>query len=220
MACELLTLDEFKSSPFNDALVICSAPSGDARDAYIEGLIQVAQESVVSFLGWDICMQPRKDITKGDDSNTYFLDFLPVNPTGTIEINYKQIMRNNLGSSISGLNGFITDFYLADDRTGQLRFPQGFLSGIEYMISYESGFSVIPDQIKLAVKLLVLSYGQRLDNQQLSNPDFNLAGTKVDRSIGVNFGNSGLIKQIILKNISELNDLPITVLKLLQRFKR
>jgi hypothetical protein len=218
--CNYITVPEFLDSEFYCHFASCCATSGEALSGYVEDLITTSQDLFNSFLGWDLCMQSRTDIIRGDDSHSYFTHFIPVNPTGSVDITYRRIDHyNGYYSNVGVVTGVVTNAYLVDYRDGMIRLPLGFSHNADYTVNYEAGYEVIPRDIKRAMCMMVLNLHQRLDNMQLTNPDFSMDSVRVDKTIGTQFGSSRLLKQVVVKDIRGLNDLPIIIQNVLNRYK-
>ena len=112
-------------------------------------------------------------------------------------------------------------FYIDDEESGLIRNLNGFRRDYTYTIEYTAGWDYlnIPKPIKTAIMMLVVNLSQRLDNMNLSNVDFSVGSIKVDKASSITFAQSNMIKQVVAKSIKELNDMPIPVMKILDRYK-
>ena len=220
MTCQpFITLDEFKASPFFCHMPTCCA-TGAMQDVYIETFIDLAQSTVESYMGWDICLSRRTDNVNGDNSSSMFLQYVPVSPTGSLTITYKDHSRGLYLNNVSTIaTGIITDFYVEDYKTGLIRFPYGFRSGVNYIIDYQAGYDPIPAIIKQAMNMLVLNLAQRLDNNNFNNPDLSIDSINVNKVAVATFGSSKMVKQIVMKSMKELIDLPVPVARILDRYR-
>ena len=221
MSCgRFVTLEDFYNSPYECSIASCCNITGEARDVFIDQLLEESQIMVESYLGKEICKQTRKDVFVGDDSYSYFLRHLPIDPTGEVTIEKRHRFGNYSGASTPTVveNNF---FYLEDESIGSIRNVMGFSKSYSYAVEYTAGYELIdiPKDIKRAVMLLAINLSQRLDNMNLSNVDFSVASIKVDKASSTAFGSSGVVKQVIAKSIKELNDLPLPVIKILDRYK-
>lgn len=221
MSCgRFVTLEDFYNSPYECSIASCCNITGEARDIFIDQLLEESQIMIESYLGKEICKQTRKDVFIGDDSYSYFLRHLPIDPTGEVTIEKRHRYGNYSGASTPTVveSNF---FYLEDESIGSIRNTMGFSKSYSYAVEYTAGYELtdIPKDIKRAVMLLAINLSQRLDNMNLSNIDFSVASIKVDKASSTAFGSSGVVKQVIAKSFKELNDLPLPVIKILDRYK-
>lgn len=221
MSCgRFVTLEDFYNTPYECSIASCCNITGEARDIFIDQLLEESQIMVESYLGKEICKQTRKDVFIGDDSYSYFLRHLPLDPTGEITIE-KRHRYGNYGGVATPSEIESNYFYVEDESIGSIRNVMGFSKSYSYTVEYTAGYELtdIPRDIKRAVMLLAINLSQRLDNMNLSNVDFSVSSIKVDKASSTSFGQSGMVKQVIAKSIKELNDLPLPVMKILDRYK-
>lgn len=220
MLCQpYITVNEFKASPFFCSFPECCIPTGMTIDDVLGLVITSAQSLINSYLGWEICLLDRTDIFSGSDERSYFTEFAPVDTTNgyTMNIRHNNMMyANPTSETLDQTTPFLR---FADVRTGWFKFDRGFRYDDEYTLTYKAGYSVIPDEIKTAMYMLVLNLAQRLDNMALTNPDMTVDSINVDKSVVTNYGSARIIKNVTVKSIDELNDLPVVIKKILDRFK-
>lgn len=217
--------DYFIASPFYCTFPTCCSSGEVELRQEILGLIEVSQSIFDSYLGFSFCNKQCQDIFRGDDSDCFFTRSTPVIASGNVTASYRVLQRyrgSYFGNYTAPVTtGVISDCYVEDDSTGLIRFPQWLRADFTYTVNYEAGYhqESLPKDIKTAMCMMVLNLAQRLDNGQLSNPDHTVDSLRVDKASSVSFGNSKLIKQVVLKKMSDFNDLPIPVLQILNRYK-
>lgn len=212
MDCSYIDVDYFLNSPFYCALPECCVSSGFTVAQMVSGLIDVAKSSFDSYLGFCLCNNTYQQIMKGDDSLVVFTDFRPIISSGVVSINY--INKYNFASS-----GIVNNFIVQDYNLGIIRNQYNFCRDNIYTISYEAGYLAIPKEIKDAMCMMVLHLAQRIDSMNVANPDFSADMLKIEKTASTSFGVGKLIKQAVVKHVRDLNDLPITVTLVLQRYK-
>lgn len=219
MECQpYITLQEFKDSPYFCSFPECCIPEGGTIDQVIESVIFEAQVLINSYLGYEVCLLPRKDYFIGDDSKAYFTQFTPIDPTAGYDLNYRSNIY--LAPPYTGtIDETDLNLYIADTTTGNLKYTRKFKRGTEYDLSYTAGYLIIPNEIKTAMYMLVLNLAQRLDNMQLQNPDFTVDKISLDKSADITYGSSRIIKNLVVRSIKDLSDMPVPIMKILDRFK-
>lgn len=216
-----ISVPEFIESPFYCGFVSCCAVSGAALSGTISGYIDAAISIMNSFLGRDLSMSDYTLVFRGDDSDTLFTENFPT--TGVTSFTWRDITSYRTYPSTylnnsSILTGNVTDYYLADTRSGLIRVRQGLLRDYEYRLTYSAGYNPIPQDIKTATAMFVVNLAQRTDNMALANPDHTVDSLRVDK-IATTHGSAKVIKNVILKSINDLNDIPIPVRAILLRYK-
>ena len=107
MGCErFVTLEEMLASPYECSIASCCDLVGEARETFIDGLIEEAQIMVESYLERDICKKTRKDVFVGDDSTSFFLRNLPLDITENITLSRR--LNRNVYSGDDKKNIFLT----------------------------------------------------------------------------------------------------------------
>lgn len=212
MNCSYIDVDYFIDSPFYCALPNCCVSSGFTVAQMVSGLIDVAKSSFDSYLGFCLCNNNYQQIMSGDGSYTIFTDYRPIIPSGNISINY--IKKCNFLSS-----GSVTNYIVQDYNLGIIRNQYEFCRDNLYTISYEAGYLTIPKEIKDAMCMMVLHLAQRIDSMNVTNPDFSADMLRIDKTASTSFGVGKLIKQAVVRHIRDLNDLPIPITLVLQRYK-
>ena len=223
MDCQpYITVDEFKTSPYFCSLPDCCIPSGGTIDDVINPLIIESKIIFDSYLGYELCILPRNDYFMGDNSRAYFTEYAPVVPESGVIIEYRN-STNYYGTPTTGSidNTLDTRLYIADKKTGNIKFSSGFKRDYEWNVKYYAGYpdTNIPSEIKTAMCMMVLNLAQRLDNMQMTNPDFTLDRINIDKSMDISYGSGKVIKNVVVKSMKELYDIPIPIMKILDRFK-
>jgi len=221
MSCgRYVTLEEFNATPYACQIASCCTVTDEALEILKDQLLEEAQILCDSYMGKELCKQQREDVFVGDDSYSYFLRYLPLDITEDITIT-KRERGGNLGGIIDPTNVTNNFFYVEDKSIGSIRNTLGFSQSYAYTITYTAGYDLleIPRDIKRAIMMLAVNLSQRLDNMNLSTSDFSVTSIKVDKASSTTFGQSGVVKQVIAKSIKELNDLPLPVMKILDRYK-
>lgn len=218
MQCQpYITADEFINSEYFCSFPTCCVPTGMSLNDLIDLTILEAQAIINSYLGWELCLLPRNDYFIGDNSRVYFTEFIPLDPTTFLSLKSNSIYSRDIIETISSETD--NKLYIADKSTGNIKNNYIFKNNKEYNLSYQAGYEIIPSEIKTALKMLIVNIAQRLDNMNLSNPDFSLDKVNIDKSMDIGFGSGKMIKNVVVKAISELSDIPIPVMKILDRFK-
>lgn len=219
MECQpYITIQEFKDSPYFCSFPECCIPEGGTIDQVLTPIIFESQVLINSYLGYEVCLLPRKDYFMGDDSKVYFTQFTPIDPTAGYDLSYRSNVY--LAPPYTGtIDETDLNLYVADTTTGNLKYTRKFKRGTEYDLSYTAGYLIIPNEIKTAMYMLVLNLAQRLDNMQLQNPDFTVDKISLDKSADITYGSSRIIKNLVVRSIKDLSDMPVPIMKILDRFK-
>lgn len=216
----LVTLAEVKASPYYCAYASCCTATELEIDAQIEGLIIACQAIIENYLGYEIEPTERIDKFEGDYSTSYFTDYTPVIDTPTPTLSYKKLQREFYETTAPSVTGDITEFEIEDAKTGLIRSNILFKENHIYTLTYTSGFEVIPQDLKEAVIMFIINMSQRIDLNNMSNVDVTVDRIQVDKIQTTSFGNGRNIKNIVVKDISDLNSIPIHVLAILRKYKR
>lgn len=222
--CNYTSKELFMASAFYNAFPACGA-TGSALEVKIEGFVEAAQAAIDAYLP-NVCERPRKETYRGDNSDTYFVQNLPIVEGTDVTIQYRQRIRNKMNSYYNNLDvyavtGTIRNFYVEDYETGLIRSEVEFDSRFMYTFNYTSGYASdnIPNELTFAANYMVLNLAQRIDNMQLNSPDMSLDSIKVDKSVSTSYSQSKYIKQVVLRSVKDLNELPIPVMKILDKYK-
>jgi len=214
MQCQpYITVQEFKDSPFYCHLPTCCVTGAITEDTYIDSFIDLAQSSFVSYMGWEICQLERKETFKGDNSPTIFTTYIPISEVEPIEL--EEIRYGYSGRTVTASQSA----YLDSPKEGIITKPTYFSRDIRYNITYTAGYEIIPDEIKQAMCMMVLNLAQRLDNNNANNPDLSIDSINVNKTATATFGSSKMVKQIVMKSMRELCDLPTPVARILDRYR-
>lgn len=219
--CDLITVAEFVASSYYCSFPNCCEVSNIG--AKIQELIDQVGALFENYLGYSFCPTLQEEIFTGDDTFSKFLNVYPmiIDADNLVTISSRQVYG---GSNISLYTSTYqtiqeTAFITADKKTSLIRKQYPFFRQREYTINYTSGFTLIPKDIKVATMMMILNLAQRIDNQNINNPDFSVSGLKIDKAAAYSFGSSNLIKQVVVKNINELNGLPIPIISILNRYR-
>ena len=215
MQCQpYITVEEFKNSPFYCSFPVCCI-SGTAitEDEYIDSFIDLAQAEFESYMGWEICLLERKEHFRGDGSVTIFTTYRPIDDTIPIEL--EEIRYSYSGRSVLPSQ----PAYVDSPTEGIITKPTGYCRNVQYNLTYNAGYEIIPDDIKQAMCMMVLNLAQRLDNNNANNPDLSIDSININKTATANFGSSKMVKQIVMKSMKELCDLPTPVARILDRYR-
>lgn len=221
MECQpYITIQEFKDSPYFCSFPECCIPTGGTIDQVLAPIILESQILINSYLGYEVCLLPRKDYFIGDDSKAYFTQFVPIDTINGYSLTYRSNIYNAppYSGTIDQTN---LNLYVADKTTGNIKYTRRFKRRTEYSLSYNAGYpnTAIPNEIKTAMYMLTLNLAQRLDNMQLQNPDFTVDKITLDKSADITYGSSRIIKNLVVRSIKDLSDMPVPIMKILDRFK-
>lgn len=214
-----ITLQEFKDSPFYCAFASCCTATQPEIDAQITGLILSCQSIIDNYINTTLEETERRDIFEGDNDTSYFLEHIPVLSTPTPTIAYKKLIEEFYESTAPAVTGTITDFEIEDNKTGLIRSNILFKKRYIYTIDYTSGYTVIPEDMKQAMYMFVLNMSQRIDFNNMSNPDVTVDRISIDKIQSTSFGNAKNVKNVVVKNILDLNSIPIHVLSIINKYK-
>lgn len=224
--CVYISVEEYFNSPFNNAFANCAMITGAVLSGIISGLIDVAQSLVDNYIGREFCPKDYEEIFRGDDSYTYFTD--NKNILGISGITFLDI-----NSGFNNITGTIdSSFYkISDSKSGLIRITRNFSNGLyhlngqgfsrnhEYSVIYRAGYETIPSDIKTAMCILVTSLSLAIDTSQISIPDGGtIDSIKLDK-MGATYGSGRLNKTIIMRDMNDTNNLPVTVFQILNRYK-
>lgn len=217
----LLSYDELYNSSFFCAIQTACCVTGAAElSGKIELLLDEAASLIKNYLGRDLCVNRYTDKFRGNNRNVFWTRYFPL--TGIVSFNYQSVMQSNMcdnfPTQMAVASGNVNGYYLIDDRTGQIEVLNKLSDRQRFTIIYDAGYEIIPDDIKTAMKILTAHLSAQIDSGNLANPDFSIESVKVDTG-GFTFGGSKMIKNIVVRSLSELSNLPITVFKILDKYK-
>lgn len=228
--CTYISVSEYLNSAYAGALGNCDNVTGSLLTDFVSGLIDVAQSLVDNYIGRTFCPQTYEEIFTGDDSTTYFTDnknILGISGITFLDVrNYASFNSNNV------LTGTLnpTDYKISDSKLGLIRMLSNYNNGLlhmrrgfsrdyEYSLIYRAGYETIPNDVKTAMYILVTSLSLAIDTGQISIPDGGTVDLlKLDK-MSANYGNGKLNKTVLLRDMNELNNLPVTVYQILNRYK-
>jgi len=214
-----ITLQEFKDSPYYCAFASCCTATQPEIDAMITGLILSCQSIVDNYINTTLEVKTRKDIFEGDNDTSYFVEHIPVLADPIPTISYKKLVEEFYENTAQAVVGNITDFEIEDDTTGLIRSNILFKRRYIYTVNYSSGFEIIPKDMKQAMYMFVLNMSQRVDFNNMSNPDITVDRISIDKIQSTSFGNAKNVKNVVVKNILDLNSIPIHVLAIINKYK-
>lgn len=213
-----ISVGEFIDSPYYCAFASCCGVSGDALSGTINGLIMSATYLIDNYLGRTLHPRTYKEIFQGRNQVNHFCEIIPViNVSGLVYADISPTYTYYSNEAMT-LTGTIDYLYESDLETGLLRKRNTFRKNIEYTLIYRAGYEIIPNDIKEAVKMLVLNLAQRIDTGNMANPDVNIQHFKTDTT-SFAFGNGGQIKNVIVRNFNEVNYIPIHIQGILNRYR-
>lgn len=132
-----------------------------ASSGEINEFLQDISSLVDTFCGrsFDVARYTQQyDSRRGD---SLFVDIIPV--TGIIQVKYEYI---------GGSSGLITPSnYFLFPGVGRVKFNTKLDQDVIYTVTYDAGYSVVPDQIKLATKMWANIVAQSIDNNAVAVPD-------------------------------------------------
>jgi hypothetical protein len=214
-----VTLQEFKDSPFYCAYASCCTATDLEIDAQITGLILSCQSIIDNYINTTLEEKERKDIFEGDNSSSYFLEHIPVLADPVPTIAYKKLVEEFYENTAPAVTGTITDFEIEDETTGLIRSNIIFKRKYIYTVEYSSGFEVIPEDMKQAMYMFILNMSQRIDFNNMSNADITVDRISVDKVQSTSFGNAKNVKNIVVKNMLDINSIPLHVLSIINKYK-
>lgn len=101
------------------------------------------------------------DMFHGYDGSTLFLENIPV--TGIVSVEYEPV-----GGSKTTLSA---STYTLFQKTGKLKFSGNLDSSYIYTITYDAGYSEVPEPIKLATMMLANTYANAIENNSVGIAD-------------------------------------------------
>ena len=212
--CEpYVTIQEFKDSPFFCQFPTCCISGSIDLDTYIEAFIDLTKAEFDSYLGWEICLLDRKESFRGEGDNIIFTTYTPIDEETEITLN--EIYYTESGKQLKECG----KAFVETPEIGSIVKPSSFSSTKRYQIEYKAGFDPIPDDIKQAFNMMILNLAQRLDNNNANNPDLSIDSINISKTATANFGSSKMVKQVVMKSMRELCDLPVPVARILDRYR-
>lgn len=215
-----LTPAEFEASSYICAWQTPCCLSGTALSGLVSEMLDVAYSLINNYIGRSLCVEQHVDRFRGKDDYTAFLRYTPV--LAITGFTYQYIQRTAFSGSYDTnfptASGTVLGAGLVDDRTGLVESMQPFRSNTRFTVRYVAGYEIIPDDIKTAMKILTAHLSQQIDSGNLANPDFSVEIVKADTG-GFTFGGSKMIKNIVVRTLADLSNLPITVFKILDKYK-
>lgn len=148
---QYVSYEEFINSPYGTDY----APSGSIFETsgqvnqfltFISGLIDV-------YCGRSFEPTIVEHNVEGYGQQAFFLGSIPV--SGIVEFTYQNIS----GSS----TGAVSNNYMLDRQTGRVKMASPLQPGLYYTVRYSTGYSEVPDAIKMATLMLANTYAQAID---------------------------------------------------------
>lgn len=215
-----ITVPQFTGSVYYGGLSIPCSLSG-AVGTYVQELIDMATSLIDNYLGYSLWSQSRKETFRGNGIEQKYLSYFPVN--SITSVTYQRVRENYYGNGyysqpISVTSGVVNSFYLIDENTGLVEIDGGFMNNYRYTVNYVAGRTTIPDDIKTVTKILVAQISLQIDTGNMANADLSYDNVKMD-SVSFSFGGSKIIKNMVIKDVNDLQALPATVYPILNRYK-
>lgn len=211
-----ITVEEFQNSSYYCAYTECCGTTGTTQ---LQELIYCATSLVDNYLGRTLWNKQYSDKFVGRNLNSYHLAFMPVTEVINISYrkkrddNYNYFQEFNLGTS-----GTITTYDLVNDRTGLIEIDRGFDNNYRYTVDYRAGYIEIPEDIKLAVKILVTQLATQIDTGNLVNTEVSYDNIKIDKT-SFTIGGSRFMKNVVFKDPNDIDSLPFMVKAILRKYK-
>lgn len=223
--CNYLTSNEFLNDAYYKTLANCANVSGSALTSYIDSLLVNAKAMIDNYLGRDLCEQTyEEELSIHEDSHIAFASYLPI--VAVSGLTYDYIGQYDIGynsSNYSASSGVVTN-YKVNNKTGEikLKFGQRFYSDNDYTLTYVAGYAsgAVPEDIKTATKILVAHISQQIDTGQIAVAEGGtLERVKVENDVTAGYGVGKVNKNVIVTNMNDLNNIPVTVFQLLNRYR-
>lgn len=216
-----LTYDEMYNSSYFCALQQACCVTGAAElSGKVQELMDVAYSLINNYMGRSLCVNTYVDRFRGNGTNVVWTNHVPV--TAITGFTYRTVMQScyigDYSENIPVTSGNVLGTYLVDDTTGLIESLHPFSKRYRFEIRYQAGYTEIPEDIKTAMKILTTHLSQQIDSGNIANPDFSIEGVKSDTA-GFTFGGSKMIKNIVVRTLADLSNLPITVFKILDKYK-
>lgn len=229
---QYIEIEEYKNTQWYCAYEECCGVTGEVmKDLLLQSLLDSACAMVDNYIGYSLLKTEEQDIIVGDNSYRKHLKKMNVcEITGFVEICarnndfYGKLNRYNHNLYLDQQNKEIEvpsgEVYFIDNKTSYIELCRGFKKGNIYRINYVAGLEPeqVPNDIKTAISIIVTQLSQQIDTGNLANPDFNYKMVKSDLT-SYHYGSSNYIKNITVKDVNDLNGIPLPAQILLNKYK-
>lgn len=219
-----ITEAEFTASPFYCLLEQCCKQSGVPIATTIAQYNIIACSLIDNYVGYSFYRTTETDLVIGMNKHRFFTQKFPLVSVTQITQRCRRDDRYfypHLQSAFSDRIIDGADVTIIDPKTGYIEVCEGFARGNDYLIEYEAGYELItdiPQDVKTAQMIIMAQLSQMIDTGNLANPDVSTQNVKFSNT-SLSYGASNIIKNVTLKDIDELNAIPITAKILLNKYK-